>query len=135
MIMFCMNRVSAGECGGNVARVEGGSVRVGWPGAPGWTTTGVCCPAMGVSIAAAKSPLCHRGTLITERTLCLARKYLITNGHSLHSLTEALRSFSSAGQFIPQVSGFLHGDPALFAREVDGIIKLLRKIQAAPLRI
>ena len=30
-----------------MARVEGGSVRVGWPGAPGWTTTGVagspCC--------------------------------------------------------------------------------------------
>ena len=23
-----------------MARVEGGSVRVGWPGAPGWTTTG-----------------------------------------------------------------------------------------------
>jgi hypothetical protein len=36
-----MNWTSAGEVGGNVARVEGGNVRVGWPGAPGWTTTGV----------------------------------------------------------------------------------------------
>jgi hypothetical protein len=47
MIMSCMNFTSAGECGGNVARVEEGSVRVGWPGAPGWTTIGVagsaCC--------------------------------------------------------------------------------------------
>ena len=36
---------SAGELGGNVGRVEGGSAFVGWPGAPGWTTTGVCCAA------------------------------------------------------------------------------------------
>jgi hypothetical protein len=35
MIMFCMNCVFAGECGGSVARVEDGNVRVGWPGAPG----------------------------------------------------------------------------------------------------
>ena len=115
MIMFCMNCVSAGECGGNVARVEGGSVRVGWPRAPGWTTTGVCCADNGVSKAAAKSPLFHHGTLIG---LCLTRKHLITNGHSLHSFTETLRSFSSAGQFIPQVGGILHGGSALFAREV-----------------
>jgi hypothetical protein len=74
MIMFCMNRVSAGECGGNVARVDGGNVRVGWPGAPGWTTTGVCCAAKGVSIEMAKSPLCHHGTLITDRSLRWARK-------------------------------------------------------------
>jgi hypothetical protein len=47
VIMCCINCTSAGEYGGNVARVEGGRVRVGWPGAPGWTTTGVagslCC--------------------------------------------------------------------------------------------
>ena len=47
MIMSCMNCTFAGECGGSVAFVEEGSVRVGWPGAPGWTTTGdsrlVCC--------------------------------------------------------------------------------------------
>lgn len=43
-----MNSTSLGEGGGNVARVDGGSVRVGWPGAPGWTITGgvlgpACC--------------------------------------------------------------------------------------------
>jgi hypothetical protein len=37
-----MNFTSAGECGGNIARVEDGSILVGWPGAPGWTTTGFC---------------------------------------------------------------------------------------------
>src|SRR5687768_4014668 len=47
MIMPCMNRTSAGDRGGRVALVEGGNLRVGWPGAPGCTTTGaeglVCC--------------------------------------------------------------------------------------------
>src|SRR5262249_35026491 len=42
-----MNCTSAGETGGSVARVVGGRVRVGFPGAPGWTTTGfdgvACC--------------------------------------------------------------------------------------------
>ena len=42
-----MNCTSAGEAGGSVALVVGGRVRVGLPGAPGWTTTGVdgavCC--------------------------------------------------------------------------------------------
>lgn len=45
-----MNCTSAGEYGGKVARVEGGNVLVGWPGAPGWTTTGdfgsACCCAL-----------------------------------------------------------------------------------------
>jgi hypothetical protein len=40
MIMCCMNCVSAAEIGGSLGRVEDGSVRVGLPGAPGWTTTG-----------------------------------------------------------------------------------------------
>lgn len=47
MIMPCMNRTSAGERGSSVALVEGGSVRVGSPGAPGCTKVGVarsaCC--------------------------------------------------------------------------------------------
>lgn len=47
MIMPCMNCTSAGEAGGSVALVVEGRVRVGLPGAPGWTTTGdggeVCC--------------------------------------------------------------------------------------------
>src|SRR5688572_6500006 len=47
MIMSCMNCTSAGEGGGSFARVDEGSVFVGLPGAPGWTTTGLfgstCC--------------------------------------------------------------------------------------------
>lgn len=39
-----MNCTSAGEGGGKVARVEDGNVRVGSPGAPGWTTTGASFP-------------------------------------------------------------------------------------------
>jgi len=78
MIMFCMNCVSAGECGGKVARVVDGSVRVGWPGAPGWTITGVSCAQTGsakhVSVAAAKSPLRKNTSLFPTQ------EYLITNG-------------------------------------------------------
>jgi hypothetical protein len=48
MIIPCMNSTSFGERGGSVARVVGGSVREGSPGAPGCTTTGgnlesACC--------------------------------------------------------------------------------------------
>ncbi|HEX8174192.1 MAG TPA: hypothetical protein VF543_03625 [Pyrinomonadaceae bacterium] len=35
-----MNSTSFGERGGSVALVDDGSCRVGWPGAPGCTTTG-----------------------------------------------------------------------------------------------
>jgi hypothetical protein len=51
MIIPCMNCTSAGERDGSVALVDGGSVRVGWPGAPGCTTTGLagsaCCAQTG----------------------------------------------------------------------------------------
>src|SRR5687768_15129870 len=51
MIIPCMNCTSASDGGGSVALVDGGSVRVGCPGAPGWTTTGVagsaCCAQTG----------------------------------------------------------------------------------------
>ena len=40
MIMCCMNCVSAAVCDGNFGRVDDGNVRVGLPGAPGWTTIG-----------------------------------------------------------------------------------------------
>src|SRR5216684_3572156 len=47
MIMPCMNSTSACDRGGSVALVDGGSVLLGLPGAPGCTTTGfagsVCC--------------------------------------------------------------------------------------------
>jgi len=41
MIMPCMNSTSAGDLGGSVPFVDGGSVLLGLPGAPGCTTTGV----------------------------------------------------------------------------------------------
>src|SRR6266550_1880480 len=88
MIMPCMNRVSAVERGGSVALVDGGSVRVGWPGAPGWTTTGVAgspvCAQTGsennpASVLAAINPLRHAETFITDWSLrsLLARRVLI----------------------------------------------------------
>src|SRR5882724_7884146 len=88
MIMPCMNCTFAGELGGSVALVDGGSVRVGWPGAPGCTTTGVkgsaCCAQTGsenkpARVLPAISPLRHAETFITDRSLrlLLARKVLI----------------------------------------------------------
>ena len=74
--MPCMNRTSAAEAGGSVALVVGGSVRVGFPGAPGWTTTGgdgaVCCAQTRIesklagALAAASMPK-HAATLDTTR--------------------------------------------------------------------
>src|ERR1041385_5822290 len=45
MIMPCMNSTSFCDSGGSFAVVEAGSFRLGWPGAPGCTTTGAdgCC--------------------------------------------------------------------------------------------
>src|SRR5215472_3964305 len=47
MIMPRMNSTSARDSGGSIALVDGGSVLPGFPGAPGWTTTGLpesfCC--------------------------------------------------------------------------------------------
>jgi len=39
-----MNATSAGERGGGVALVDGGSLLLGSPGAPGCTTTGLSVP-------------------------------------------------------------------------------------------
>ena len=39
---FLVQLASAAAVGGNVGRVSAGSVLVGCPGAPGWTTTGAC---------------------------------------------------------------------------------------------
>src|SRR5260370_27046523 len=51
MIMPCMNSTSAFDRGGSVPFVDGGSVLLGLPGAPGCTTTGVagsvCCAYAG----------------------------------------------------------------------------------------
>src|SRR5277367_2241205 len=47
MIIPCMNSTSACDCLGSVPFVDGGSVLLGLPGAPGCTTAGVavsvCC--------------------------------------------------------------------------------------------
>lgn len=83
-----MNLTSAGERGGSVALVDAGSVRVGWPGAPGCTMTGggdsVCCAQTGsanepASVLPTISPVCHVNTFITDQRLrtLLARKVLI----------------------------------------------------------
>ena len=49
--MPCMNSTSAWDLGGSVAFVDGGSLLLGLPGAPGCTTTGVagsvCCARAG----------------------------------------------------------------------------------------
>src|SRR4029078_11666352 len=102
MIIFCMNCVSAGECGGNVARVDGGKLRVGCPGAPGWTTTGVSCAASGRD---------------NKHTNTMASKYSIKNGQPLHSLTEACGVFFGRSIYTA-VAGILHGGMRLFACEV-----------------
>jgi len=75
-----MNRTSAAERGGSVALVDGGSVRVGSPGAPGCTTTGVagsaCCAQTGnahkpARIPPAISPYVRGKNLITDQSLGL----------------------------------------------------------------
>ena len=77
-----MNSTSFAELGGNVARVVGGSVRVGWPGAPGCTITGVeapdCWAQTGnenetASVPVAISPL-RAATLITDLSVALQLK-------------------------------------------------------------
>jgi len=79
-----MNSTSFDERGGSFALVDGGSVRVGCPGAPGCTTTGgalesACCAQTGstkkhVRATAAKIPLRDAATLITDHSLSLALK-------------------------------------------------------------
>jgi hypothetical protein len=78
-----MNSTFFGERGGSFALVDGGSVRVGCPGAPGCTTIGglesACCAQTGsdkkhVRAPAVMSPLRDATTLITDRSLSLALK-------------------------------------------------------------
>lgn len=79
MIMPCMNCTSAGERGGRVALVDVGNVLVGWPGAPGCTTTGCWaqtgCDKTAVRVAKATSPLCHVASPLTDRSLGRSLKY------------------------------------------------------------
>jgi hypothetical protein len=76
MIMLCMNSTSACERGGNLAFVDGGRVLVGWPGAPGCTTTGAeesrCCDGDGeekkTTKAVTASKLQNRADFLAGRT-------------------------------------------------------------------
>src|SRR5215467_9817858 len=100
-----MNCTSAGEGGGSVALIVGGRTVVGFPGAPGWTTTGaagsVCCAQTRkedklARVLAAASAHEHAATLNTTRIsrvrLILrgltCRKYLIIVGLTLSHLAE-----------------------------------------------
>src|SRR5262249_30669507 len=60
MIIPCINSTSFGERGGNVALVDEGNMRLGWPGAPGCTTTGAlgsgCCERSGTDNKTARIP-------------------------------------------------------------------------------
>jgi hypothetical protein len=76
-----MNFTSAGDSGGRVARVDDGSLCVGWPGAPGWTTTGVagsaCCAQTVIdntlkSMPAASNTLRHAEIFMTNLRLALS---------------------------------------------------------------
>jgi hypothetical protein len=51
-----MNSTSFCESGGSFAVVEDGSFRLGWPGAPGWTTTGGGCCARATEQKGRRSP-------------------------------------------------------------------------------
>src|SRR5437899_6214551 len=103
MIIPCINSTSFGERGGSVALVNGGNVRVGWPGAPGCTTTGVprsarcwsACCAQTVSenkparVLAASSPLRHAPPPITDWSLRWPLKqkdFIGANGQALRGL-------------------------------------------------
>jgi hypothetical protein len=80
-----MNSTSFGELGGRVARVDAGSLRVGWPGAPGCTTMGVfesvCCAQIGTankapSVSTAASPLRDATDLIRDTSLGLPKDFI-----------------------------------------------------------
>src|SRR5882724_4431055 len=57
MIMPCIKATSAGERCGSVAWVEGGRVLLGFPGAPGCTTTGVFAESVCCACAEGKSAI------------------------------------------------------------------------------
>src|SRR6202035_1702276 len=79
MIMPCMNSTSACERGGRVALVDGGSVLLGWPGAPGCTTTGlggsVCCADIVYEKLAAKKATRRSADFRGERSLRRKRSW------------------------------------------------------------
>src|SRR5205823_3255066 len=106
MIIPCINSTSFGECGGSVALVDGGSVRVGWPGAPGCTTTGVagsaCCAHTGSEHKPARvtatSPLRHAPPRITDWSLRWPLKqkdFIGANGQAFGFMSDKLQFVAS----------------------------------------
>src|SRR5690349_7513084 len=98
MIMPCMNSTSAGDRGGRVPFVDGGSVLLGFPGAPVCTTTGfaglveaesACCtPVAGPETSvAAKTPPKQNGRVAyktpTAQTRSASRNAIFTMGRSI----------------------------------------------------
>src|ERR1700722_594985 len=81
MIMPCMNSTSACDSGGSVALVEGGSVLLGFPGAPGCTTTG----------GVAESPCCARPEAQRKAVAALATSSM---PHTTPAPVAALNFFS-----------------------------------------
>src|SRR5258708_2642796 len=83
MIMPCMNSTSACDRGGSLARVDGGSVLLGLPGAPGCTTTGVAPAVCRARIAEQKNP--------GEQKKAAARLTLLSSRFPVASLTRHSR--------------------------------------------
>src|ERR1700691_6507440 len=78
MIMPCVNATSAGERAGSTPFVDGGRILLGFPGAPGCTTTGavaesVCCARKArernaaAALAASSTPLSAAHILAARR--------------------------------------------------------------------
>jgi hypothetical protein len=101
-----MNSTSFAERGGSVALVEGGSLRVGCPGAPGCTTTGgafePACRAQTGSdkrharAQAATSALRDAETLNTDLSLSMALKGNYCTGVEFKALSEHLTTNEQA---------------------------------------
>lgn len=93
MIMPCVNSTSACDRGGSAALVEGGSVLLGLPGAPGCTITGggaesTCCARAGeenkpvVTFAASSTP--HSNTDALAALNPFARRKLYISPFASH---------------------------------------------------
>src|ERR1700741_4459309 len=97
MIMPCMNSTSACDLGGKVPFVDGGSVLLGWPGAPGCTTTGFV------------ESVCFANTL-EEKKIGMA----LTASNMPHSILRPCTSirFDAKGRTEPALQYFLDKDPS-----------------------
>lgn len=88
-----MNSTSFGDTGGSFARVFDGNDLVGWPGAPGWTTTGVAGSGDCAETDNDNEHPRAMAAMITagrERTSRVKRKYFFIGGEL----------FSNAGLYI-----------------------------------